>query len=491
MLDMATRTAVHPLRPAPPDRPWLDRPAAGSPPVAASPTVGAPVCAPVGSPAVAAPVTGSLAAGAPRRRLGYRPAFDGVRGIAWLVVFAAHAGLLRPFAAGQVAMFVFFALSGFLITELLLEERQAHGSVSLRRFFARRALRLLPALGLFLAGWLAVVLVAGGHAGWTSTVPSRHPASSGTSPLVGLEGVAAAAGYLTNWLTIAHGFTGYVPLGHLWSLAVEEQFYLLWAPLAVLLLAFGGRRLAGWAAAALATGSFLDVALLHGGHGISLAVDMGTDTRAGAFLAGAALAAWWSAGHPALDALAGRLRPAALTAVLAVLAFAAWSFDHPRPTALFVATWVAISLASGLLVLCLLGPPAPDRRSFLSGPLLTYLGRRSYALYLWHYVWLTWFHDLGRPGVLLALAASLASAELSWRLVERPALACKARFAVRPPVAGAGAGAGAGAVAVAFAGAPAGAPGVFGVAVARPVAAASAGRRGPLERVPEEGHHRR
>ena len=87
------------------------------------------------------------------RRLGHRPALDGIRGIAWAVEFCSHAFSL-PIAMGEVAMFVFFALSGFLITRLLVEERTANGRVLLSNCFARRALRLLPALGFFLRpGW--------------------------------------------------------------------------------------------------------------------------------------------------------------------------------------------------------------------------------------------------------------------------------------------------------------------------------------------------
>ena len=95
--------------------------------------------------------------------------------------------LTLPIAMGQAAMFVFFALSGFLITALLLEERATTGRVSLANFFARRALRLLPALVFFLAGWLAVVLATGGHAPWTTTVPGGT-AGAGTSPWAALEG---------------------------------------------------------------------------------------------------------------------------------------------------------------------------------------------------------------------------------------------------------------------------------------------------------------
>jgi len=150
-------------------------------------------------------------------------------------------------AIGQSALFVFFALSGFLITALLVQERSTTGRVSLKKFFARRVLRLVPALSFLLTGWLGVVLATRGHAPWTTTVPGGGT-GTGTSALVALEGVAGAMLYVTNWAEIWGWFSGYVPLGHLWSLAVEEQFYLLWSPVVALILCRRSRTAVGWAA---------------------------------------------------------------------------------------------------------------------------------------------------------------------------------------------------------------------------------------------------
>jgi peptidoglycan/LPS O-acetylase OafA/YrhL len=358
-------------------------------------------------------------------RLGRRPALDGVRGAAWAVVFVSHAVSL-PLALGQVAMFVFFALSGFLITGLLVEEHTTTGAVSLRNFFARRALRLLPALLLFLVVWFAVVLVLQGHAPWTATVPGGG-SGAGTSAWVGLQGVAAAIAYVSNWAQSQNWFTGYVPLGHLWSLAVEEQFYLLWSPVAVLLLARCNRRVVGWVAGFTALASFVDVAL-RDGHGLSITVDMGTDTRAGAFLVGAVLAVAWSRRARwvrALQAAGGRYT---VTAALLCLAWGSWGFHHQLESWVFTATWVGVSLASGILVVAFLGEGRRHEHRIVSSPVATYVGRRSYGLYLWHYVWLTWLASMGLLGVPMALLLSFASAEASWRCVERRALAHKRRF---------------------------------------------------------------
>jgi peptidoglycan/LPS O-acetylase OafA/YrhL len=361
-------------------------------------------------------------------RLGRQPALDGIRGVAWCVVFCSHAFTL-PLAVGQPCMFVFFALSGFLITSLLLDERSHTGRVSLANFFARRALRLLPALAVFLAGWAVVVLATGGHAPWTTTVPGGT-ARGGTSASTALEGVGAAFLYLTNWADVGRWFSGYVPLGHLWSLAVEEQFYVLWAPVVVLLLARGSRRVVAWTAALAATASFADVAW-RDGAGLSLPLDMSTDARAGAFLVGAALAVAWYRRAGWLGFVQTRVRNVVTRASLAVLAWSSWALTHPVPRPVFTLTWVAVSLAAGLLVACFLARPT-GRTGLVGSPTARYIGRRSYGLYLWHYAWLTWLASLGLTGVVLALAATFACAEFSWFLVEKPALALKSRFAALP-----------------------------------------------------------
>lgn len=154
--------------------------------------------------------------------LGYRAALDGLRCVAILPVVGLHAfGWPRQ---GSLGVDVFFVLSGFLITSLLLAEREATGSVSLRRFYARRALRLLPALFAMLICFLIATLISLSVQGNLDMAHLRRP----------LLGVAAALTYTANFA----GAAGFHPagLGHLWSLAEEEQFYLLWPPLLFVLL---------------------------------------------------------------------------------------------------------------------------------------------------------------------------------------------------------------------------------------------------------------
>jgi peptidoglycan/LPS O-acetylase OafA/YrhL len=132
-------------------------------------------------------------------RLGYRPALDGLRGVAALLVMSFHFQI-PGWSGGFLGVDVFFVLSGFLITSLLLEEWQRSGTVCLRRFFLRRALRLFPALVL-------VLLV--------------------TAPFVSYRWPLVALGYVANW-ALAFKFVTFGPISHVWSLSVEEQFYLIW-----------------------------------------------------------------------------------------------------------------------------------------------------------------------------------------------------------------------------------------------------------------------
>jgi peptidoglycan/LPS O-acetylase OafA/YrhL len=107
-------------------------------------------------------------------------------------------------------------------------------------------------------------------------------------------------------------------------------------------------------------------------------------------------------------------------------------FDQNLSAPLFTVTWIAVSVAAGLLVVAFLGDRPRSRHSIVDSPVATYVGRRSYGLYLWHYVWLTWLASLGLLGIPLALLATFAAAEISWRLVERHALSLKRRFASVP-----------------------------------------------------------
>lgn len=347
-------------------------------------------------------------------------ALDGLRAVLVSAVLAYHlTGGRLPVATGEVAVVVFFALSGYLITRLLVRERRATGTVDLAAFYLNRARRLLPPLALLLGVWLAVALLWSGSA-WLTSVPGGgpgHPVGTWTA----LETVAAAATYVTNWLDALphlHLWVGYSPLGHLWTLAVEEQFYLLWAPIVLVLARF--RRSAP---VVLLVGlAFLaePFALAHAPFD---RVYFGTDARTGALLLGAA-AGWWRAEHPAARRAASTTRAArawggAAAAVTACLVVAGVGEAHPGERTWWVAATALASLAGASLVVVV----AEERgrlASALAHPVLVWLGRRSYAAYLWGYVFNTWFRSLGLATAPLVVVCTLVAAELSYRTVEVP-----------------------------------------------------------------------
>ncbi len=159
----------------------------------------------------------------------YWPSLDGVRGVAIAAVIAFHLGYL---GGGWVGVDIFFVLSGFLITSLLLSEQAQSGHIRLGAFWARRARRLLPAL-LFLVFALGLYALLGGP----GVVPSqlRSPAMAALLYFANWQQVAAGHSYFTQFQAVN-------PLLHTWSLAVEEQYYLVWPLLVVGLVSLGRRR---------------------------------------------------------------------------------------------------------------------------------------------------------------------------------------------------------------------------------------------------------
>jgi peptidoglycan/LPS O-acetylase OafA/YrhL len=349
------------------------------------------------------------------RSLGHIPALDGLRGVAWMMVFVDHTRLLPDLQFGEVAMYVFLALSGFLITVQVAGEAGRDGRVRIRRFFGRRVRRLLPALAFMVAVWVVVVVLFP-HATWTTTTPGGG--SPGPVDLtVAAKGAAGALTYASNWLDILGLYGGRFPLGHLWFLATQEQFYLLWVPLLALLI-IKARRLVVPAALGLAALSVVE-ALVMMQHGTNwLRIYAGTDTRAASILVGSALAIGWSSGR--LDWLGHRLGGAVVRAAsLVALGWTLVAFSTDHGSTIDGLAWVVATAAGAALVVSLVVTRRGIMRRVLGQPVLRYLGSRSYGLYLWHYVWLTWLAGLGGIGILAALLASLVSAEVSWQLVEQ------------------------------------------------------------------------
>jgi peptidoglycan/LPS O-acetylase OafA/YrhL len=349
------------------------------------------------------------------KRLPYMPGLDGLRAIAVLAVFVYHfsnGGGLLP--GGFLGVDVFFVISGYLITSLLLSEFRKEGRVDLVAFWLRRARRLLPAVGVL----IAVVMVAGAFFDFGQISTLRAQA-------------LASMAYVTNWdLILSHQsyfeeFARPSLFRHLWSLAVEEQFYLLW-PLAfaACMTRFGQKRLVIGVIAGAIASSLLMAILFDPGN--PNRVFYGTDTRATPLLIGVALAFVW---HPErLKPQTGNLAPAALDAVAAfALAMVVITFMtvHDYDLSLYHGGFLLLSLWTALLIAALAHPAASIGR-VVGNPGMRWLGLRSYSFYLWHWPVL----ELTRPGIdvplhgpilfALQLGLTLALADLSYRYVEQP-----------------------------------------------------------------------
>lgn len=373
----------------------------------------------------------------PRRRsgvrfglLGHARALDGLRGLAVLMVMWFHFGGHQDLwghhllVGGWAGVDVFFCLSGFLITALLLDERRMHGRLSLPAFWARRACRLLPALVLMLGVWVVVLLTLHQHV-WLATTPSGNGQGRIIDVLPALGDVGQALLYVANWNTLMGGTEA--PLGHLWSLAVEEQFYLVWPVLLVGLLMLGERLRFAAVGLLIGVSAALPWVYWDGGHGANR-IYFGTDTRAVGLLMGAFAALVWHRRHAANQVA----RFAGLRAWLG-LAFVLWvaqtGRNSPQKFLLFL---TLLGLAVAQLVPYLAESRGLLARAFSIRPLV-WLGKRSYALYLWHYVWATWTNPLPFwTGLALGITGTVVCTQVSWYAVERPALQLGKRWAVRP-----------------------------------------------------------
>lgn len=348
--------------------------------------------------------------------LRYLPALDGLRALSVAAVFAYHAGL--PWARGGfLGVDVFFVLSGYLITSLLLTEVHHRDRLDLIAFWKRRARRLLPALFAFLA--VAAL-----------TVPAL--AADQASRLRG--DVLGALGYVTNWRLIFEQQSYFQAAGrppllqHLWSLAIEEQFYLLWPVVLIGLLAWRGTRERLVAPIlGMAVGSAVLMAWLFDPTLDPSRVYYGTDTRIGTLLVGAALACVWAPDRlqPNVTAPARRLIGVVGAVGLAGVAGFVWRADQFQ-TGLYRGGFLAVSILAAMTVAAIAHPATTRISRLLGARPLAALGKRSYALYLWHWpvINLTRPHadvDLtGTPLIILQAAITLALAEASYRLVERP-----------------------------------------------------------------------
>ena len=376
--------------------------------------------------------------------LTYMPSLDGIRALSVLAVIIYHANKMW-LPGGFLGVEVFFVISGYLITLLLLAESEKNGSISLKEFWWRRARRLLPALWVVVLG--VVVFAALFQREMLGTLRGD---------------VIAALLYGFNWFQIWVGtsyFTSFefVPLRHLWSLAVEEQFYLIWPVVMLVVAKFGKRRLPIVSAVffGLAVVLAIYTALVYQPGTISNIGDtpnqfmslfgqpvsridflfLGTLTRSSGLLLGAALAIWW---RPWLlqnsRAGANKLFDFIGIGGLAALALMMWRFQTVIEGTdegtvgydfLFRGGFFLTDLASLAVIAAAVHPSSKILARSLSNPVLVWLGRRSYGFYLFHWPVFQFYRRFAGKGltpyefVVLVLFA-LALTELSYRYIETP-----------------------------------------------------------------------
>lgn len=358
-------------------------------------------------------------------RGGRIPSLDGLRGALVALVLWTHLLGTRGFVGtgvqaitgdiGYLAVRTFFVVSGLLITTLLLAEIEALGRVDLRAFYLRRLLRIFPAF------YAYVALLAVGSAIGVVAVPARD--------------LAASACYVVNYV---HDRAW--PVGHLWSLSVEEHFYLLW-PISLSLLAgvarAAPRRRAAWAlGAVIAAGPALRMGTLYLFPGEEALIGQTTHTVADALAFGCLLAC-------VRDRLSADPRYVRLlgSPLFAIVPVAAVLMNRTLPHIRFFFTIgdTLTSLCVTLLVDRVVRFPATLSGRLLNSAPLVFVGVRSYSLYLWQQPFL----DRGKDDAAHAFPASLALAlgcgMLSYQLVERPLARLRARVRPATPAAGPGA----------------------------------------------------
>ena len=354
-------------------------------------------------------------------RLRYVPGLDGLRALSVSAVLLYHAEV-SWMPGGFLGVDVFFVISGYLITSLLLAEHRNHGEIGVGQFYLRRARRLLPALFLLLACVSLFTVIF---------LPDEIRSLRAD--------VVAALGYVTNWWQIFQhqsyiAAQGRPPLlRHLWSLAVEEQFYLLWPLLLFgMLKLWNGRRTPMLIATCVGiVASFATMLVLALPHDFAITepsrVYFGSDTRIFTMLVGAALAMVWSPwrlspripreGRIVLDAVGGT------ALALLVLIF---TTAHFQSNVLFRGGFLGVAILAAVVIATAVHPASRIGTVVLAQQPLRWIGERSYGIYLWHWP----IFMITRPGqdisltgsanLTLRVALTLAAAELSYRFVEEP-----------------------------------------------------------------------
>lgn len=351
--------------------------------------------------------------------MGYIPGLDGIRALAVLGVLLYH-GDLTWMQGGFLGVDVFFVLSGFLITTLITEEFERSGRINFGKFYLGRARRLLPALllMLFVVGLVAAIFYR------ESAFAYRQDA-------------LASLLYVTNWWYIVADQSYFEAIGrpaflqHLWSLAVEEQFYLIWPAIAFVLLKWRGRRAVFYVAIGAALLSTAWMIALSVRNGYPLEADpsrayFGSDTHVMGLLLGAALAMVWRPGRLSRHLTAGA--KAIITALgVSALLGVVWFYLQVGEYSPFLyrGGFFVLSAVVCVLIAAASHPGVPFGPILGAQP-MRYIGQRSYGLYLWHWP----IFVITRPGLdvpvtgawnfALRMALTFLVAELSYRFVEIP-----------------------------------------------------------------------
>ena len=352
------------------------------------------------------------------------PALHGIRGAAVTAMLLYHAGM--PWARGALlSMDVFFALSGFLITSLLVSEWQRRGAIGLKAFWARRARRLVPGLVVVLLGIAALIAFV---------TPVTERASVRGDAL-------ATIGYAANWRFVFAGkgyfdqFADPSPLLHMWSLAVEEQFYLVWPLVAVGVFIVSRRRAGAYgrsrgtrnlavvaAVGAVASAGLMAWPSFRGAEPSRLYY--GTDTRAQALLVGAALAAARPAAAWGLGRRAGAALQAAGFAAAGLIVFW-WHVVDGQSDWLYRGGFFAVAVGVVVVIAAVVEVPSGPLAGPSSFPPLRYVGQISYGLYLWHWPVFLYLTNArtgmtGTALLMLRLVTTVAIAAASYHFVEDP-----------------------------------------------------------------------
>lgn len=353
--------------------------------------------------------------------LKYSPELDGLRGAAILSVMAYHAQ--APFLKGGfIGVDVFFVLSGFLITSLLVSEYDNYRSVNLKHFYMRRVLRLAPALIVLL-----IIFCLASFLFLSNQQANRNYIDSLISFF-----------YLSNW---ARAFSLHPPdfLGHTWSLSIEEQFYIVWPILLLALLRFSSsRKVVVFITASLALSAWALRFYLHMKGAAPDRLYNGLGTRADALMVGCALGVAYASGFlnknnlkPILTKILVIISPVSALILLAFSVIANWRSPYMYQFGFF-----AVALLTATIVVDIMVNNKSIIKRILTAKALVWTGSISYGLYLWHYPIYRAMFSLEMSDLAVITIGSLITftvAALSYYFMEKPILMLKKRFAHKTP----------------------------------------------------------